>query len=39
VDTVLENGSRTADIYFGKNKLVSTTEMGLLILNEIKQLG
>jgi len=39
VDTVLENGSRTADIYFGENKLVSTTEMGLLILNEIRKLG
>jgi 3-isopropylmalate dehydrogenase len=39
VDTVLENGWRTADIYFGENKLVSTIEMGSLILNEIKELG
>jgi len=39
VDAVLEKGNRTADIYFGENKLVSTSEMGLLILNEIKKLG
>jgi 3-isopropylmalate dehydrogenase len=39
VNAVLEKGCRTADIYFGENKLVSTTEMGSLILNEIKELG
>jgi 3-isopropylmalate dehydrogenase len=39
VNMVLEKGCRTADIYFGENKLVSTTEMGALILNEIKALG
>ena len=39
VDAVLENGNRTTDIYFGENKLVSTAEMGLLILNEIRKLG
>lgn len=39
VDAVLEKGIRTADIYFGENKLVSTSDMGLLILNEIKKLG
>jgi 3-isopropylmalate dehydrogenase len=38
VNTVLEKGLRTADIYFGENKLVSTTEMGTLILKEIKEL-
>ena len=39
VNTVLEKGFRTADINTGENKLVSTTEMGDLILNEIKALG
>ena len=39
VNTVLEKGCRTADIYFGENRLVSTMEMGALILNEIKELG
>ncbi|MCL6088471.1 MAG: 3-isopropylmalate dehydrogenase [Actinobacteria bacterium] len=38
VNAVLEKGFRTADIYNngGKKKLVSTSEMGNLILNEIK---
>ena len=38
VNMVLEKGYRTADIFFGENKLVSTTEMGALILKEIKEL-
>jgi len=38
VDIVLERGCRTADIYDGKGKLVSTSEMGNLVLNEIKTL-
>jgi 3-isopropylmalate dehydrogenase len=38
VNIVLEKGYRTADIYFGENRLVSTPEMGALILNEIKEL-
>lgn len=36
VDAVLEKGYRTADIYDGDNKLVSTNNMGNLIVNEIK---
>ena len=38
VDKVLEKGFRTADICFGETSLVSTTEMGTLILKEIKEL-
>lgn len=39
VSIVLEKDFRTADICFGEKKLVSTQEMGNLILNAIKDFG